>query len=198
MAKQPVSNVTTALMHGPNFYQYVKKIINSKQITYNQVDPGIVVDLYYNKPLENGKTMLKRYIVLVLSTKQVPGHDGRFIYGLSLEHILPSNFTRLIGRMGLDEMSTKLYKAKKVIFPRVLIPDGSNPKSIFTTYIRPKLDNTLRDSYRQFRRENIIKMYAIDFDWSKVLVDKFLKGDEPNDKGIRPSDGDNLESGRPD
>jgi len=167
-------NILAKIQHAPYFYQYVQKIIERKQITYQIIEPGMVIDLFYNKELPYGFRVMKRYIVFVLSTKKVPGHNGRFIYGLSLEHIPPANFTRLINLIGLDAKSAKLYKAKKVMYPKAMIPENSNPKNIYDTYIRPKLDTLLKDSYRQFKRENIVKVYAVDFEWSKVLVNKYL------------------------
>lgn len=186
-------NKPNELTHDVNYHEYISKILEKKKITYNLIEPGMIIDLYYSKSLPTGGKINKRYIVFVLSTKQVPGHDGRFIYGLSLEHVRQSNFTRLVDRMGLDEKSVKLYKAKKVAYPRVLIPEGSNPKSIYNTFIRPKLESTLNESYRQFKKENIVQVFAVKFRWSDKLVKKYLIDNSPNVKGVNPDEGDSAE-----
>lgn len=184
-------NIATELKHGVYFHQYVEKIIEKKQISYMQLESGMIAELFYNKELPNGKSLLKRYIIFVLSIKQTPGEQQRYIYALNLEHILPSNFTRLVARIGLDELSVKLFKAKKVKYPKVLIPETANPKNIYNLFIKPKLETTLNSSYRLFKKENINRIYAVNFNWNKELVNKYLIENKPNVKGERAGDNNN-------
>lgn len=174
--------------HDVYFFQYLSKIVNSVNISYTTLQPGMVIDLTYRKERSEGGSMIGRYMVLVLSTKQHPTQPGRFIYGLSLEHIRPGNFTRLVNLMGLDEMSAKLYHAKRVAYPRVLIPEGASPQTIYNKFIKPKLPRLLNESYRLFKKERIVRVAAVDFEWSKILVQKYLIENKPNVNGINPSD----------
>lgn len=157
---------------------YFSKILNRKQISYSAIEPGMVIELHYNKAISATQKELKHYMVFVLSTKQVPGVDERFIYGLSLENISPYSFTRLIDKIGLTEMSAKLYKQKKVMYPKADLSVKDHPKIIYNKYIKPRLDTTLYDSYRMFKKDNSIKIFAVDFKWSNILVEKYLRGDK--------------------
>ena len=141
--------------------QHLPNVQNRLPISPTYFEKGMIGEIYYMKT-ENGKKVLKRYLILCLQ----PNWQQK-LHSLSLEHLAPTQLTKLVRKFGLIA-SKRLAMQKKIDFPKMIV--NSSSQQFYNAEIKKILTTTLNSSYRIFKIENIKTATVFDYKFPKDIV----------------------------